>query len=64
MKRLGTDDSLNELMEDKARLEKELDKLDSKKSKQLRRINELDIDDDLYDDLMKTYREYMTEINE
>ncbi|HAT4272206.1 hypothetical protein JJB67_10640 [Clostridium perfringens] len=51
-------------MEDKARLEKELDKLDSKKSKQLRRINELDIDDDLYDDLMKTYREYMTEINE
>lgn len=51
-------------MEDKARIERERDKLDSKKSKQLRIINELDIDDDLYDDLMKTYREYLTEINE
>ncbi|PWX08110.1 hypothetical protein CYK67_10225 [Clostridium perfringens] len=61
---MGTYDSLNELMEDKARIERERDKLDSKKSKQLRIINELDIDDDLYDDLMKTYRKYLTEINE
>lgn len=38
--------------------------MDSKKLKQLRRINELDIDDELYDDLMKTYRAGVQEVNE
>ena len=39
-------------------------KLNTKKAKQLRRINELDIDDDLYDDLIKSYRAYLGEIND
>ena len=64
LKKLGSDDSLSELLQEKERLTKEHEKLDSKKSKQLRRINELDIDDELYDDLMKTYRAGVQEINE
>ena len=36
----------------------------SKKTKQLRRINDLDIDDEFYDDLMKTYKDGLYEINE
>lgn len=64
LKKLGSDDSLSELLQEKERLTKEREKLDSKKSKQLRRINELDIDDEFYDDLMKTYKDGLREINE
>ena len=45
-------------------MEKKMCIRDRKKAKQLRRINELDIDDDLYDDLMKSYRAYLGEIND
>ena len=64
LKKLDSDDSLNELLEEKTRLEKEKNSLVSKKTKQLRRINDLDIDDKLYDDLMKTYKDGLYEINE
>ncbi|HAU88580.1 MAG TPA: recombinase family protein [Lachnospiraceae bacterium] len=64
LKKLGSDDSLNELLKEKERLTKEREKLSSKKSKLLRRIAELDIDDELYDDLMKTYRSSVNEVNE
>ena len=64
LKKLDSDDSLNELLEEKTRLEKEKNSLVSKKSKQLRRINDLDIDDEFYDDLMKTYKDGLYEINE
>ena len=64
LKKLDSDDSLNELLEEKTRLEKEKGSLVSKKTKQLRRINDLDIDDEFYDDLMKTYKDGLHEINE
>lgn len=64
LKKLDSDDSLNELLEEKTRLEKEKNSLVSKKTKQLRRINDLDIDDEFYDDLMKTYKDGLYEINE
>ena len=64
LSRVGTDDSLKELEAEKTRLADERAKLNTKKTKQLRRINELDIDDDLYDDLMKSYRAYLGEIND
>ncbi|WP_444425194.1 hypothetical protein [Ruminococcus sp.] len=64
LNRVGTDDSLRELEAEKTRLADERAKLNTKKAKQLRRINELDIDDDLYDDLMKSYRAYLGEIND
>nr|WP_300650530.1 hypothetical protein [uncultured Anaerobutyricum sp.] len=54
----------NELLAEKERLTKERAKLSSKKSKLMRRIADLDIDDELYDDLMKTYRESVNEVNE
>lgn len=62
LSKVGTDDSLKELEAEKTRLVDERAKLNTKKTKQLRRINELDIDDDLYDDLMKSYRAYLGEI--
>lgn len=64
LKRLDSDDSVKELLEEKTRLEKEKNSLVSKKTKQLRRINDLDIDDEFYDDLMKTYKDGLYEINE
>lgn len=64
LNRVGTDDSLKELEAEKTRLVDERAKLNTKKTKQLRRINELDIDDNLYDDLMKSYRAYLGEIND
>ena len=64
LNRVGTDDSLKELEAEKTRLVDERAKLNTKKTKQLRRINELDIDDNLYDDLMKSYRAYLDEIND
>lgn len=64
LQRLESEDVMGELLEEKTRLAKEKDKLESKKSKLLRRIAELDIDDELYDDLMKTYRTSVNEINE
>ena len=64
LNKVGTDDSLKELEAEKTRLVDERAKLNTKKAKQLRRINELDIDDDLYDDLMKSYRAYLGEIND
>ena len=64
LNKVGTDDSLQELEAEKTRLADERAKLNTKKAKQLRRINELDIDDDLYDDLMKSYRAYLGEIND
>lgn len=64
LKRLDSDDSVKELQEEKTRLEKEKNSLVSKKTKQLRRINDLDIDDEFYDDLMKTYKDGLYEINE
>ena len=64
LNKVGTDDSLKELEAEKTRLVDERAKLNTKKTKQLRRINELDIDDDLYDDLMKSYRAYLGEIND
>ena len=64
LKKLDSDDSVNELLAEKERLEKEKNSLVSKKSKQLRRINDLDIDDEFYDDLMKTYKDGLYEINE
>lgn len=64
LSKVGTDDSFKELEAEKTRLEDERAKLNTKKTKQLRRINELDIDDDLYDDLMKSYRAYLGEIND
>ena len=64
LNKVGTDDSLKELEAEKTRLADERAKLNTKKAKQLRRINELDIDDDLYDDLMKSYRAYLGEIND
>ena len=64
LSKVGTDDSLKELEAEKTRLADERAKLNTKKAKQLRRINELDIDDDLYDDLMKSYRAYLGEIND
>lgn len=64
LQRLESEDVMSELLEEKERLAKEKDKLESKKSKLLRRIAELDIDDKLYDDLMKTYRESVNEVNE
>ena len=64
LKKLDSDDSVKELLEEKTRLEKEKNSLVSKKTKQLRRINDLDIDDKLYDDLMKTYKDGLYEINE
>ena len=64
LKKLDSDDSLNELLAEKDRLTKEKSKLSSKKSKLMRRIADLDIDDKLYDDLMKTYRESVNEVNE
>ena len=64
LNRVGTDDSLKELEAEKTRLADERAKLNTKKAKQLRRINELDIDDNLYDDLMKSYRAYLGEIND
>ena len=56
--------TLKELEAEKTRLVDERAKLNTKKTKQLRRINELDIDDNLYDDLMKSYRAYLGEIND
>lgn len=64
LKKLDSDDFLNELLAEKERLTKECEKLSSKKSKLMRRIADLDIDDELYDDLMKTYRESVNEVNE
>ena len=64
LNKVGTDDSLKELEAEKTRLVDERAKLNTKKTKQLRRINELDIDDDLYDDLMKSYRASLGEIND
>lgn len=64
LKKLDSDDSVKELLEEKTRLEKEKNSLVSKKTKQLRRINDLDIDDEFYDDLMKTYKDGLYEINE
>lgn len=64
LKKLDSDDSVKELQEEKTRLEKEKNSLVSKKKKQLRRINDLDIDDEFYDDLMKTYKDGLYEINE
>lgn len=64
LNKVGTDDSLKELEAEKTRLVDERAKLNTKKTKQLRRINELDIDDNLYDDLMKSYRAYLGEIND
>ena len=64
LQRLESEDVMSELLEEKERLAKEKDKLESKKSKLLRRIAELDIDDELYDDLMKTYRASVNEVNE
>ena len=64
LKKLDSDDSLNELMAEKERLTKEKSKLSSKKSKLMRRIADLDIDDELYDDLMETYRGSVNEVNE
>ena len=62
--KLSSQDSLQELQKEKTRLEKERGSLVSKKTKQLRRINELDIDDEFYDELMKTYKDGLHEINE
>lgn len=59
-----SEDAMKSLLEEKERLTKEKDKQQSKKAKLLRRIAELDIDDDLYDDLMKTYRQSVNEVNE
>lgn len=64
LQRLESEDVMVELLEEKERLAKEKDKLESKKSKLLRRIAELDIDDELYDDLIKTYRASVNEVNE
>ena len=64
LKKLDLDDSLNELLVEKECFTKEKAKLSSKKSKLMRRIADLDIDDELYDDLMKTYRESVNEVNE
>lgn len=64
LKKLDSDDSVNELLAEKERLTKENAKLSSKKSKLMRRIADLDIDDELYDDLMGTYRESVNEVNE
>lgn len=64
LNKLSSDDSVNELLAEKERLTKEREKLSSKKSKLMRRITDLDIDDKLYDDLMKTYRESVNEVNE
>ena len=64
LQRLESEDVMGELLEEKERLTKEKSKLESKKSKLLRRIAELDIDDELYDDLMKTYRTSVNEVNE
>ena len=64
LKKLDSDDSVKELLEEKTRLEKEKNSLVSKTTKQLRRINDLDIDDEFYDDLMKTYKDGLYEINE
>lgn len=64
LQRLESEDVMDELLEEKERLAKEKDKLESKKAKLLRRIAELDIDDELYDDLMKTYRASVNEVNE
>lgn len=57
-------DAMKSLLEEKERLAEEKDKLQSKKAKLLRCIAELDIDDDLYEDLMKTYRQSVNEVNE
>ena len=64
LQKLDSDDSLRELLAEKERFTKEREKLSSKKSKLMRRIADLDIDDKLYDDLMKTYRESVNEVNE
>lgn len=57
-------DAMKSLLEEKERLIEEKDKQQSKKAKLLRCIAELDIDDDLYEDLMKTYRQSVNEVNE
>ena len=64
LNKLSSDDSVNELLAEKERLTKEREKFSSKKSKLMRRIADLDIDDELYDELMKTYRESVNEVNE
>lgn len=64
LQRTDSEDAMKSLLEEKERLTKEKDKRQSKKAKLLRRIAELDIDDDLYDDLMKTYRQSVNEVNE
>lgn len=64
LQRTDSEDAMKSLLEEKERLTKEKDKQQSKKAKLLRRIAELDIDDDLYDDLMKTYRQSVNEVNE
>ena len=64
LKKLDSDDSVKELLAEKERLAKEEAKLSSKKSKLMRRIADLDIDDELYDDLMGTYRASVNEVNE
>ncbi len=62
--KMGSRSNMDDLQAEKERIEKEREKLFAKKEKQLRRINDLDIDDDLYDDLMKSYRAHLSEINE
>ena len=62
--KMGSRSNMDDLQAEKERIEKEREKLFAKKKKQLRRINDLDIDDDLYDDLMKSYRAHLSEINE
>lgn len=64
LQRTDSEDAMKGLLEEKERLTKEKDKQQSKKAKLLRRIAELDIDDELYDDLMKTYRQSVNEVNE
>ena len=64
LQRTDSEDAMKSLLEEKERIKKEKDKQQSKKAKLLRRIAELDIDDDLYDDLMKTYRQSVNEVNE
>lgn len=64
LQRTDSEDAMKSLLEEKERLTKEKDKQQSKKAKLLRRIAELDTDDDLYDDLMKTYRQSVNEVNE
>ena len=61
---VGKDDSSDELIAEKERLEKEIGKLAIKKKKMMSKLMALDVDDDLYDEMYKTFEEAVHQIIE